>query len=109
MNGRLAAGQPFSGVEAQVVRADGRTVVVEVSGTPRLDAAGVCQGLRGVTRDISARKQDRTGTGAAAPRLFTTSPDLMCIFEPDGRLRWRINPACCELLGYTESELLGRP
>ncbi len=107
MNGRLAAGQPFSGVEAQVVRADGRTVVVEVSGTPRLDAAGVCQGLRGVTRDISARKQTEQELEQLL-HLFTTSPDLMCIFEPDGRLR-RINPACCELLGYTESELLGRP
>ena len=107
MNGRLAAGQPFSGVEAQVVRADGRTVVVEVSGTPRLDAAGVCQGLRGVTRDISARKQTEQELEQLL-HLFTTSPDLMCIFEPDGRLR-RINPACRELLGYTEAELLGRP
>lgn len=107
MRDRLAAGQPFSGVEAQVVRADGRTVVVEVSGTPWLDAAGVCQGLRGVTRDISARKQTEQELEQLL-HLFTTSPDLMCIFEPDGRLR-RINPACCELLGYTESELLGRP
>ena len=107
MRGRLAAGQRFSGVETQVVRADGRLVVVEVSGTPWLDAAGVYQGLRGVTRDITARRQTEQELEQLL-HLFTTSPDLMCIFEPDGRLH-RINPACCELLGYTESELLGRP
>ena len=104
---RLAACQPFTGVEQQVVRADGRSVVVEVSGEPWHDAHGVCQGFRGITRDITARKQVERELEQLL-QLFTTSPDLMCIFEPDGRLR-RINPACRELLGYTEAELLGRP
>ena len=104
---RLAACQPFTGVEQQVVRADGRSVVVEVSGEPWHDAHGVCQGFRGITRDITARKQIERELEQLL-QLFTTSPDLMCIFEPDGRLR-RINPACRELLGYTEAELLGRP
>ena len=104
---RLAACQPFTGVEQQVVRADGRSVVVEVSGEPWHDAHGVCQGFRGITRDITARKQAEQELEQML-QLFTTSPDLMCIFEPDGRLR-RINPACRELLGYTEAELLGRP
>jgi PAS domain S-box-containing protein len=106
MRGLLVAGQPFTGVEQQVVRADGRSVVVEVSGTPWMDAHGVCQGLRGISRDITARKQVERELEQLL-HFFTTSPDLMCIFAPDGRLR-RINPACRDLLGYTEAELVGR-
>jgi PAS domain S-box-containing protein len=106
MRGLLVAGQPFSGVEQQVVRADGRSVVVEVSGTPWVDAHGVCQGLRGITRDITDRRRTEQELEQLL-HFFTTSPDLMCIFAPDGRLR-RINPACRDLLGYTEAELVGR-
>ncbi|MDX9840276.1 MAG: PAS domain S-box protein [Desulfobulbus sp.] len=105
--GRLAACQPFTGEEMEVVRADGQSVVVEVSGTPWVDANGACQGMRGISRDITARRRTEQELEQLL-QLFTTSPDLMCIFEPNGRLR-RINPACRELLGYTEAELLGRP
>ena len=41
-------------------------------------------------------------------RLFNTSSDLMCIFEPNGCFK-KINPASLDILGYSELELLGHP
>ncbi|CAH2031451.1 PAS domain S-box protein [Trichlorobacter ammonificans] len=40
--------------------------------------------------------------------FFTTAADLMCIADPHGAFR-QVNPACCEVLGYSEEELLSRP
>lgn len=41
-------------------------------------------------------------------QLFDTAPDVICIADADGYFK-RINPAACELLGYTEEELLSAP
>ncbi len=41
-------------------------------------------------------------------RLFTQSPDLLCIAGQDGYLK-KINPAFTDLLGYTEAEITQRP
>lgn len=41
-------------------------------------------------------------------QLFETAPDVICIADADGYFK-RINPAACELLGYTEHELLTTP
>jgi len=41
-------------------------------------------------------------------KFFQASEDLMCIADPDGSFK-RVNPACVQLLGYTEAELLSRP
>jgi PAS domain S-box-containing protein len=41
-------------------------------------------------------------------KFFDASPELMCVFGPDGKFR-RINPAGTRILGYAEAELVGRP
>ncbi len=54
--------------------------------------------------DVTAR------TAAAMERdsVFELSADLMCVADLSGRFI-RVNPACTRTLGYTESELTGRP
>lgn len=48
---------PFEQVEHVARRKDGRPVVLETSGVPILDSSGRFSGHRGISRDISARKQ----------------------------------------------------
>jgi diguanylate cyclase (GGDEF)-like protein/PAS domain S-box-containing protein len=61
--GKLFAGvraeqRAFYGFEHAAVRADGSVVQLEANGRPILDAAGNVIGYRGVTRDVSRRKDD---------------------------------------------------
>ncbi|WP_114751012.1 PAS domain S-box protein [Pleomorphovibrio marinus] len=41
-------------------------------------------------------------------RIFNSSPDIICVAGVDGYFK-KINPAMCELLGYTEEEILSSP
>ncbi len=52
--------RPFYGFEYRALRADGTTVTLEANGTPILDAHGGLSGYRGVTRDVTRRKQDES-------------------------------------------------
>lgn len=49
--------QPFSQIEAMFIHKTGQTIVLEISGTPVLNTDGQLQGYRGITRDITERKQ----------------------------------------------------
>ncbi len=40
--------------------------------------------------------------------FFNTSTDLMCIADPSGAFK-KTNPACSEILGYCEAELVAKP
>jgi len=52
--------QPFYGFEFRARHRDGMMVSFETNGTPILDDRGVLTGYRGVTRDISRRKEDES-------------------------------------------------
>lgn len=41
-------------------------------------------------------------------RIFSAAPDIICVAGMDGYFK-RINPAMCELLGFSETELLTNP
>ena len=49
--------KPFVGIENVNIRKDGRRVVLETSGVPRLDARGNLLGYRGIDHDITDRKR----------------------------------------------------
>ncbi|MEB3289677.1 MAG: ATP-binding protein [Leptolyngbya sp.] len=49
--------QPFTQLEASALHLEGQILVLEISGSPIFDAAGDFQGYRGITRDITERKQ----------------------------------------------------
>jgi len=50
--------RPFYGFEYQALRQDGGVVVLETNGVPVVDKSGKLLGYRGVTRDITRRKED---------------------------------------------------
>lgn len=87
---------------------DGRKVIVEVSGIPYFDSEGNLLGIRGVTRDITARKRIEKEREQYA-LLCNTSADLMSIFDTTADRFIQVNPAFCEITGYSESELLATP
>ena len=49
--------KPFTQIEATCIHQTGRAVVLEISGAPIFAPAGHLQGYRGITRDITERKQ----------------------------------------------------
>ena len=49
--------QPFDGLENTNRHKDGRLMVLETSGVPVFDSAGVFKGYRGIDRDITERKE----------------------------------------------------
>ena len=50
--------RPFYGFEYKALRKDGSVVVLETNGVPVIDKSGNLTGYRGVTRDITRRKED---------------------------------------------------
>ena len=50
--------RPFYGFEYQALRKDGGIVVLETNGVPVIDKSGKLSGYRGVTRDVTRRKED---------------------------------------------------
>ncbi len=72
--------RPFSGQESASLLADGRMVRVETSGIPFFDRDGRLLGWRGITRDISERKQAearREADLAALTRMHDLSSKLL--------------------------------
>ena len=53
----VASRQPFAGLQQHNIHRDGRVLTMEISGIPIFSSAGEYQSMRGITRDITARKQ----------------------------------------------------
>ncbi len=99
----LRAGEMWEG-EFVVRRKDGSTFPAHVTNSLIYDAQGRAVGIVGASMDIAERKKAEE----ERDRLFTLSPDLLCMAGVDGYFK-RINPAFEETLGYTSQELLAKP
>jgi PAS domain S-box-containing protein len=66
---------------------------------------------RGIVRRRNAYESERKQAEAEKEqyyKFFQTSADLMAIADPNGAF-FKTNPACTEILGYTEMELVAKP
>jgi PAS domain S-box-containing protein len=98
---RILNGEKLGGIEYTAVRKDGSTFPVIVYAAPIIKENKTV-GLRGVTIDITERKQ--------ADELYTTlanSSPLSFYIGQDDKFIY-VNPAFQETSGYTKDELLGR-
>jgi diguanylate cyclase (GGDEF)-like protein/PAS domain S-box-containing protein len=86
----LEQGRTLSGIEEQIVEADGAPHWYETSKTPLRDRDGNIVGLAGLTRDITERKQLylalRDSRDMIAHALAEMS-DGLALFDQEGRLR----------------------
>ncbi len=106
----LTTGEPFRDFETRFRRPDGSVGYVSVSGVPVRDENGAIVGLRGLTRDITARKEDEERLRESEERfrtLFQQAPLGYQSLDSEGRIL-DVNQAWLDLLGYERDEVAGR-
>ena len=102
---RLAAHQPFRGLELCLQNQQGEPRWLRVDGDPLLDADGRFLGYRGVTQDITeARRAEQLLRQQAA--VFSTVQEGIVITDLAGRVL-AVNPAFTTITEYTAEEMLG--
>jgi PAS domain S-box-containing protein len=102
--------ESFKNFENPAVARDGRTIWLSTTGLPLLNPDGSLAGYRGSDTDITARKQAELALKAREEELdryFTSSLDLLCIADQEGRFL-RLNPEWETTLGYSLAELEGQ-
>ncbi len=111
----VADGQGVDDLETTRRRKDGRVIHVSLSAWPVHDGDGRVVGAATIAREITERKHaEATLNEARALRkrvdamssVLDGAPIGMVLARPCGRFE-RVNKAMCELLGYSEEQLLG--
>ncbi len=80
---------------------------LNTSKIPFADAEGKIIGIIGMSMDISESKKIEIEREQFF-KFFNISSDIMVIADPNGCFQ-KINPACLDVLGYSETELLSKP
>jgi len=99
---RVLRGEDVPDHEALLQRRDGSTVPAFVSASALRGPHGDVVGLRGMLRDITARRQAED----ERDRLFLLSIDMLAVIDASARFV-RVNPAWTETTGYETEELVG--
>jgi PAS domain S-box-containing protein len=101
-------GETFA-LDMAMCRPDGTNRWVHSRGNTRKDSLGKVIELYGTTQDVTKMKQvlDDLGNSEAKYRtLFEASPDGIMIANLDTKMLMFANPAICQMLGYSEEELV---
>ncbi|MCW8991662.1 MAG: PAS domain S-box protein [Gammaproteobacteria bacterium] len=98
--------QPCQGVEHINHHKDGHPVFLESSATPIFDEQGNFRGYRGITRDVSWRRQAEVERQRLL-RILDQSGDLILIANQEGIIEY-VNSGFEEATGYRSDEVIGQ-
>ncbi len=96
-------------IEFGMICSDGQQLPVEVSALPLVDGSRVAA-FQCVLRDITQRKRWEEKIQAErdrAQRYFDVAGVLLAVIDEEEKIR-RINQKGCDILGYSEEELIGQ-
>ncbi|MBC2715485.1 MAG: PAS domain S-box protein [Desulfobacteraceae bacterium] len=105
----FTTGEPFKGIDWEIITSDGRKCRIDVSVSLVRDENNNPKGFRGIIRDMTARKQAETALKESNEKyrqLLNHAPTG--IYEIDfikGKLT-SVNDVLCEYTGYSRDELL---
>jgi PAS domain S-box-containing protein len=100
--------QSFNYLVNRFVHHDGHIIYLETSGVPVFDESGL-KGYRGVSRDITERKQTELALIESEERyrhLTENSNDIIAKINASGIIQY-ISPVCKNLLGSEPTDLIG--
>lgn len=105
-----AAARPPERLETAAQRRDGRLVVLDTNGAPFFDADGALLGYRGITRDITERKQAEMALQESEAKfrsLVENAPTGILIVTDAYQFTY-VNDELCRILGHSRAELIGQ-
>ncbi len=105
----LRGGQTIQPFETLLQGKYGCPIEVSLSLSPILNPLGEVEGISAIVRDISQRLSALRNLKQSEERfreVFEHSPFGMTVAGPDGSFL-RVNAVFCEMVGYSEQELLG--
>jgi len=105
---QLLGGEVGTTIEYDLDRPDGTSVTLEVRGALVRNDEGVPIALMGIARDVTARKRAARALAESEARFRATFEQAavgIALAEPHGPFL-RINQRFCDIVGYTEEELL---
>jgi PAS domain S-box-containing protein len=107
---KIKRGEGDQSFEAVRITKGGRRIDVSITVSPVIDTSGKMVGLSSIARDITERKRAEEALRETECRLARTEEfSLVMVTHTDLEGRWlKVPPTLCNLLGYTETELLGR-
>ena len=103
-------GKPGRVFDYELIRKDGAKRQVEVSASLRKDSSAKPIGFRGVTRDITERKQAEEALRQSEERYRTILENIQEVYyeiDLSGKFLF-VNEAFYEHLGYTKEEMIGQ-
>ncbi len=104
------APRPFKGIEFKSLDSQGRLIAIEVSQVPYFDNDGRFSGFRGITRDITHRKQIEEALEESEEKyrnVVDNASELIVVFQ-EGFIKFANNKAL-KVTGYTSEELCSQP
>jgi PAS domain S-box-containing protein len=105
-NAILGTRQAFSLAEHFYRHRDGRLVAVEVRGVPFFNTQGEYKGMRGITRDTTARMKAVEALRLHLAVMETVTEGIFFIGVDDNVIKWA-NCELEEMFGYDPNELIG--